>query len=253
MRVRGLEGALSGETRVEIRDAAGNRVATLALTSASPSTGLDCQPGEYELALDPLGAPGLGALPQRIVIAPGASETVEFSLVAVWRLTGRLADERESGIPAVRIALERAERAIAEERTWPDGSFRFPPLPEGDYALVVGDPLGPLLPRRILRLDGELGPQELRVPVLLELEVRVVDEQGFAVPDAEVEGVGEKGGRIAGQTDADGRLRAALLPPGDYRIYARHASLGRGNKIIALSAALTAPLEIRLLTGPPSR
>jgi hypothetical protein len=246
-----VRGASPGDTRVEVRDAAGAQVASLALTAARPTAGLDCQPGEFVLALDPDGTSALGALPQRIVLAPGATETVEFSLAATWRLAGRLADEREFGLEDVPIALERAERAVSAIRTRPDGAFLFPPLPEGEYALVVGDPLGPLLPRRILRLDGELGAQELRVPVLLELEVRVLDERGLAVPGAEVEGVGEKGGRIAGQTDADGRLRGTLLPPGDYRIYARHPSLGRGNRIFALSAPLPAPLEIRLLTRAP--
>jgi hypothetical protein len=236
-----------------VREASGALVATLVLTAADPHAGLECGPGEYELSLAHSGVPALGALPQRTVLERGASATVEFSLAAVWRLAGRLADEHERGLEEVDIALERSQRAVSEVRTRPDGSFSFPPLPEGDYALVVGDPLGPLLPRRILRLDGELGAQELRVPALLELEVRVLDEQGLAVPGAEIEGVGEKGGRIAGVTDADGRLRSRLLPPGDYRVYARHATLGRGNRVLALTAEITGPLEISLLTGRPER
>lgn len=253
VQVRWPEGGFRGDAQVEVREASGTLVATLVLTASRPSAGLDCAPGEYELSLAHLGVPSLGALPQRTLLAEGASATVEFSLAAIWRLAGRLADGRERGLEDVAVALERSQHAVSEVRTRPDGSFVFPPLPEGEYALVVGDPFGPLLPRRILRLDGELGAQELRVPVLLELEVRVLDEQGLAVPGAEIEGVGEKGGRIAGVTDADGRLWSGLLPPGDYRIYARHATLGRGNRILALSAELAGPLEIRLLTGPPDR
>lgn len=253
VRVRDAGNGFIGEARVEVRDATGARVATLALTAASPRAELECAAGEYELVLAPPAAPALGALPKRIALEPGASETVEFALVSLWRLAGRLADGRELGIEDVRVALEREQRTVSEARTLSDGRFAFPLLPEGDYALVLGDPLGPLVPRRILRLDGELGELELRVPVLLELEVRVLDEHGLAVAGAEVEGAGEKGGRVAGVTDADGRLRAAQLPPGNYRIYARHATLGRGNRIFVLSAPTAAPLEIRLLSGAPER
>jgi len=251
VRVTATTDGFSGETRVEVRDATGERVAELVLTAADPSTELACSPGEYELVVDHPGPPVLGALPARIVLAPGARGSVQFSLAVLWSLTGHLTDERELGLEDVPITLVRAERAVAEGRTRPGGSFFLPPLPEDDYVLVIGDPLGPLVPRRSLHLDGELGEQELRVPVLLELEVRVLDERNLAVAGAEVEGVGEKGGRIAGVTDANGLLHAALLPPGDYRIFARHPTLGRGNRIFALSAGLTAPLEVQLLTGRP--
>lgn len=244
---------LGGMTRVEVRHASGDRVAVLELNAASPSAGLDCEPGEYELALDHPGPPVLGALPERIVLRPGVTEHASLTLAPLWRLSGRLTDERALGLEDVRIALARQERVVSEDRTRPGGTFVLPPLPENDYVLVVGDPLGPILPPRSLRLDGRLGELELRVPVLLELEVRVLDEQGLPVPGAEVEGTGERGGRVAGVTDPAGSLRAALLPPGNYRLFARHPTLGRGNKIFALSGEPPAPLEIRLLTGRPQR
>jgi len=256
LRVRVLtdRGAVfGGVARVEVRDASGERLSALELGPSNPCAELDCAPGEYVLALDPVGSPPLGAFPERLVLTQGTTASVDFRLTALRCLGGRLMDERELGHADVRVALERDERVVAEVRTRADGSFVFLPLPEGDYALVVGDPLGPLLPRRILRLDGELGDQVLLVPVLLELDVRVLDEQGLAVPGAFVEGVGAKGGRVAGVTDADGSLRAGLLPPGDYRLFARHPSLGRGNSIIALPAERPTVLEIRLLTGPPRR
>jgi hypothetical protein len=244
--------AFSGIARIEVRGA-GAHVAALELSLAKPSVEIDCAPGAYELSLEHLGSPPLGAFPKRVVLQAGTTETVEFALSTLRQLRGRLTDERELGVEDVRVALESAARAVSEAITRADGTFSFPPLPEGDYALVAGDPLGPLLPRRILRLDGELGEQELRVPVLLELEVRVLDEQGVAVPEAEVEGAGEKGGRVAGLTDAEGRLLAVQLPPGNYRIFARHSSRGRGNRIFTLSGPGPAPLEIQLLTGRPAR
>jgi hypothetical protein len=242
-----------GSAQIEVRNASGALRATLELSAANPSVELDCAAGEYELALAHPVPPALGALPERIVLKPGATQSVNFTLTALTRLRGRLTDERELGIEDVRVALDRGEHPVSATRTQASGSFAFDPLPAGSYALVVGDPLGPLLPRRILLLDEQLGEQELRVPVLLELEVRVFDESGFPVDGAVVEGLGESGGRVAGTTDSDGRLQATLLPPGNYRIFARHPTLGRGNRILALTNADDAPVEIQLLSPRSQR
>ena len=242
---------LAWEARVGVRDASGARVATLVLTSADTSSELPCEPGTFELALESPVSPALGTLPRRVVIERGKTESVELALVPLRRPSGRLVGEGERGVEDVRVALEHDALAVAETRSGADGTFAFPQLPEGDYALVVGDPLGPLVPRRILRIDAELGELELRIPALLELEVRVVDGNGLSVAGAEVEGVGEKGGRVAGVTDFAGSLRATQLPPGNYRIFARHPERGRGNCIFVLESA--SAVEIRLLNGPPPR
>src|SRR5688572_12013294 len=218
--------------RVDIRNAAGATVASLELTPRIPMAELECLPGDYELELQP--APELDSLRRHVTLRPGVTESVDFSLPTAARLLGRLVDEDGQRIEGVTIALELDGRVVSEARTRPDGGFVLPPLPEGEYALVVGDPLGPLVERRTLRLTAGLGQQEVLVPALLELDVRVVDEMGLAVAGAEVEGVGEQGGRVAGVTDLEGKLRAAMLPPGNYRIFARHPDVGRGNQILVL-------------------
>jgi hypothetical protein len=239
---------LAGFARVDVRDSSGTLVSTVWLTAEDPDAELECLPGEYELVVEHPGPPALGAPPARAVLAPGATATVEFVLTALRRLSGRVADDRNLGVEDVPVALERDGRIVHEAHTRVAGAFVFPPLPEGEYSLVVGDPLGPIVPRRLVRLDAELADQEVRVPMLLELEVLVVDERGLAVAGAEVEGIGEKGGRVAGVTDADGRLWAARLPSGNYRVFARHSAAGRGNRAFVLSDAHSGALEIRLLT-----
>jgi hypothetical protein len=199
---------------------------------------------------DPREAIETGSAPVQVPELP--PESPATAAAPLRTLAGTLLDGAGEAVEDVPLALLRDGEAVAETRTQFTGRFVFPPVPEGEYELVVGDPLGPLLQRRPLALDARAGELELVVPVLLELEVRVVDEQGLAVPGAPVEGTGESGlGRLAGETDSEGRFLARQLPPGNYRVFASHPDLGRGNRITVLSAHARDPLEIRLLTGRP--
>jgi hypothetical protein len=211
-----------------------------ALPAAEPPANAPLVPAERAPLAASESAPAPPAAPARLP-APG------------WRCQGTLVDGHGAGVEGLLLTLEPAQGAPVETRTLPGGGFSLPLVTAGEYVLVVGDPLGPLVPRRPVRVDEHLAPLELEVPVLLELDVRVLDDAGLPVAGARVEGIGESGGRVAGETDAEGRLRARELPPGNYRLFARHDELGRANRAFTLAEGERTELELRLLTEPPPR
>jgi hypothetical protein len=83
------------------------------------------------------------------------------------------------------------------------------------------------------------------------VEVAVVDAEGLPAPQAEIEGSGDRGGRVLGETDAAGIARGSFLPPGMYRVFASHPTLGRGNRIFELAPGESTRIEITLLRSPP--
>ena len=242
----GTATAFEGTALVHMVRAEGAFERTLEVAGASPRAELQCPPGEYEFTLVHRAHAPFGALPIRAVLSPDSNEHVTLALVPLRALAGQLSDEHGKALAGVPIALQRRGRTASETRSAEDGRFAFPPLPAGDYALVVGDPLGPLAPPRPVDLGAWTGEMPVSVPALLELEVRVVDATGRAVSGAHVEGAGASGGRVSGDTDRRGRLLAARLPPGSYRLTAIHPTLGRGSATVELGAATRAPLEIRL-------
>lgn len=242
------EWPFTGSVRVTVRRATGELVRELVLPPDAPEEELTCADGEYVVEARHAGPPELASLPLALVVDGDTAEPVRLALVPARALAGTVADVNGRAVVDVPLALALGERPVAETRTGPDGGFLFPPLAEGEYQLVVGDPLGPLVPRRALSLDGALGLVEIVVPPLLDVVVRVVDDQGLALPDVEVEGTGESGGRIAGVTDARGELHVRALPPGNWRLFARDPVLGRGTRAVSLSTAVaSAPVEIQLV------
>lgn len=242
------KGVAPGSLRLDL-EAADGRMRTETLEPGQREASLELEPGAHTLRLLDAGPPVLMSLPQRVELRAGATRTVELRLFACWSCTGSVVDEGERGVEGLPLSLERAGLPLEGARTDALGRFTFPPLPEGELELVVGDPRGPLVPRQPVRLDAELRALEIRVPMLLELTLHVVDVNGFPVANAEVDGTGERGGRFEGVTDVDGALRARHLPAGNYRVFARRADVGRGTRSFLLAPG-AAEIEVPLLTAP---
>ncbi len=243
----------TGPTLVVLRKHAGEPVAELELVGERQWGELECPPGDYEVLAEHPGPPPLSTGPLEIRLGPGAREELELRLLPVRSLRGSVVDTNGSEVSDLPLALELGGKPRARANSGPTGHFSFSPLPEGDYVLIVGDPRGPIVPRVLVRLEAESSERTVVVPPLLELEVQVVDEHGLGVGAAAVEGKGESGGRLSGETDATGRLRAGRLPAGKYRVFASQPDIGRGNAIFELTSESRAPLVIRLLTGRPPR
>ena len=233
-------GLADGPVTVTLTRADGRVEPELALTRETPRRELDCEPGELTVAARTAGARALSSQPTHTVVRAGATAIVELQLAPSARLTGWVRDEAGTALEGVAVALVRRGATQASARSDARGRFALEPLPAGEYELVLGDPAGPLVPRTPLVLAADDGPRELVVPVLLALRLRVLDRDGAPVPGAQLEGTGKPGGQLSGSTDAEGRLCAERLPPGDYRVYARHAELGRGTLALALDATSSA-------------
>lgn len=241
-----------GDMLLELGDAAG-RTVSATLARNEPRASLELAPGVYTLALTHPGPPLLASSPLRLELGPGEERSEDVTLLSCWRCAGFVSDDGERGLEGLALTLERPGAEALTTFTDALGRFAFPPLPEGPVTLAVGDPLGPIVPRLELTLGAASEALEIRVPALLELTLRVVDADGLPVDGASVEGLGERGGRVEGTSDADGLLVARALPPGNYRVFASQARVGRGNRIFVLTAESAMPVEIELLTERPPR
>ncbi len=250
----GADGALAvapdSVASVRLRHASGAFDTLLEVTPERPRAEIPCPPGEIELTLARHGPHALGALPVRAVLTADSDRIATLALVPLATLTGTLADARGVPLADVPLWLEHRGRPLAEARTATDGSFAFEPLATGSYELVLGNLSGPLVPRRALDLARLTGPLALATPELLTLAVHVLDERGEPVAGARVEGGGESGGWVSGETDAGGTLRARLLPAGTYRLDVRHPLAGRARLSFELPPEGRDPLEVRLRTQP---
>lgn len=225
---------------VTLKRADGHVEPQLELTRETPRRELECEPGDFVVTARTSGARQLASQPTHTTVRAGASAFVELELAPSVRLRGFVRDEEGAVLEGIAVALARRGALEARAKTDAAGRFALAPLPAGEYELVLGDPEGPLVPRSTLVLAENDGPRELVVPTPVPLRLRIIDDQGAPVAGASIEGTGKPGGRLEGVTDEEGRLAIERLPPGDYRVYARHAEHGRGNRALALERATSA-------------
>ena len=248
--------APGGAVRVALRSRPeGNLVREAVLAVGELVEELECAPGAYSLEARSEDE-SLGSRPVEARVAAGERRPIQLRLLRRVPVLGSVLDTAGKEVEGLAVSVRAAKRIEARTLTELTGRFRLSGVFEGDYELVLGDPDGPVVPPRPhsvrAPVSGSLDPLlELVVPVLLSIEVLVVDDQGLPVSGARVEGRGEQGGRVEVETDAEGRARAGFLPAGSYRLFASHDTLGRGNRLIQLAADTAQPIELRLLRGRP--
>jgi hypothetical protein len=198
-------------------------------------------------------AGGLGAPPRTVTLSSEApSATLSFALQRLQSIQGVVQDSTGDAVPELSVSLLGAGGEIlSSARTDAAGRFVLDGVLPGEVELCLGDPRGPIVPQRRLEIGAPAEPLgTLVVPELVSLRVRVLDEAGVPVADASVEGLGSAGGSLSGTTDSEGRMRAEHLPPGDYRLFARHAERGRGTLALALAAGVEQEVELPLVQAP---
>ncbi len=137
------------------------------------------------------------------------------TLPAARTLAGLVRDERANPIAGARV--QRGEQT-PEFKTDAQGRFTVPNLPEGAWAFTVSaDGFAPV------RTNALIGGSTSTAPMLITLRtggvmrLRLIDENGFDVPDAEVglEQWGQHRSALAwrDRTDFSGRLEWASAPP----------------------------------------
>jgi hypothetical protein len=201
-------------------------------------------------------ASGLGAPSQTVSLtreAPQAS--LSFALEPLQSIPGMVQDSAGNAVSELAVSLLAAGgEVLSSARTDAAGRFVLDGVLPAEVELCLGDPRGPLVPQRRIDVSAPAEPLgTLVVPELTSLLVRVRDEAGQPIAEASVEGLGSAGGSLSGTTDAEGRLRAVHLPPGDYRLFARHPEHGRGTLAVALPLTGGAEQEIELPLVQPAR
>ncbi len=207
----------------------------------------DLQLGGYEVRVE---AERMNARPVRVMLVrPDRSDrTVFLEFSAAGYLSGLVIDADGYNVEGLPIALEPAEGGIAREATTDAvGRYRFEHVLDGEYSLHVGGTMNPIGdPRELQFRAPSLTMPTIEVPLLGELEVRVVDAAGFEVAGARVIGWGREGGSVDATTNAQGACRARFLPPGWYSLIAAHPDLGSLRRRVQLQAGETGTVEIRL-------
>ncbi|MEO0651031.1 MAG: carboxypeptidase-like regulatory domain-containing protein [Planctomycetota bacterium] len=178
-----------------------------------------------------------GASEQRPVLLRAGRESVFIELTLQVRATlrGRVVDSNGLAVPEIEVSLAPATASrftpepFARTRSDDAGLFRFEYVPDGDWQVLVGPLTAPATdPLAVAVQGGDLSLPSIEVPALATLALTVTDEYGGILPGIDINGFGDAGGLIRGQSDAFGRLDATLLPPGRYRLRANDAEYGMG-------------------------
>lgn len=166
---------------------------------------------------------------------------------AAQDINGRVAEDHSgSPLASVEVRVERigATRLVADVETAPDGTFRLPLLPGGDYRFQFSKPnyLDTTLRFRAA-VPPTIAVRLVRCGVIFG---RVLDQQGHPVRGAVVYAMPKQGGggplrpmanQPAGSyavADQNGQYRLFYLPPGEYAVA---ASYGASSMVLGMTGS----------------
>lgn len=218
----------------------------VSFASGSDRFTLDLVPGRWRLRPESSGLAGK-TLQIDVSADPDEPQRVQFRMLPAGLLTGTVLTwelEPLEGFPVLLESLD--DERLTSAATAPDGSFAFSSVLDGDHRIHYGSREYPAFPPQVVRFIGprhRLAP--LQAPRFVEIMIRVVSA-GELVADACIEGVGQRGGSLAGTTDSEGVYRARFLPLGNYRVVASHISLGRCEARIPVEIDSPGQIELQL-------
>jgi len=192
-------------------------------------------------------APGVNCTPLDVQLDRDNNDLyVILALARAGFIAGQVLDEAGAAVEELEVWLEpRPGSERVKSLTDHLGGFCFESVRDGEYVLYLGPPSSPLLaPQQLVFRAPSLTLSAQVIPVLGRLELVVVDEFGSPVQDAELRGSGNAGGLVNARSDPSGRALVRFLPPGRYRVHARHEDFGTALKIVSLRVG-EAP-EVRL-------
>jgi len=167
-------------------------------------------------------------------------------------LAGALADPLGRWVGELPVHWRTGRQVARSTTSDVFGAFQLADLPCVPGELVLGDPSSPIAPPRPLELQpGVVDLGTIEVPLLGELLLRVLDEEGRPVADVGLSGTGDRGGSIVARSGPDGEARARLLPRGMYRVFGSHPDHGRGNTVFEYAPDAPAAVEVRLRRSAP--
>ncbi|HTF91314.1 MAG TPA: carboxypeptidase-like regulatory domain-containing protein [Planctomycetota bacterium] len=181
---------------------------------------------------------GLSSDEQHMLLAkPGETELyVILQLGVTSFIEGSVRYDDSTPAVGLTLALEpRAGGARVIANSDPIGHFLFTDVKSGAYTLHFGKPESPV--REPIAVNMGTSPEHLPdaiVPKLGELYVRAFYDAATPAKGVKLDGYGEHGGRIEGETDENGEYRATFLPPGTFTVNALFpdGTRARGKKIV---------------------
>jgi hypothetical protein len=194
-------------------------------------------------------APGLVSRVSPVLLSGHALHPfVVLRLDPTGFLEGDVVDAAGAAIQHLPVQLQRHGATVpVKTRTDALGRFYFEDVREGLYALRLGEGQNPMVQQRKLHFHPpSMRVPTFEVPLLGQLDVRVVDTALRPVEGARVQGSAKTGGYFDFHADAEGRGYAHLLPEGRYRIYAQHKTAGRGQATLELAPGERQELELIL-------
>ncbi|MEO6711469.1 MAG: carboxypeptidase-like regulatory domain-containing protein [Planctomycetota bacterium] len=183
---------------------------------------------------------GLASDEQHMLLAkPGETELyVILQLGVTSFIEGSVRYDDSTPAVGLSLALEPQSggaRAIASSDSI--GHFLFTDVKSGAYTLHFGKPESPV--RESIAVHMGTSPEHLPdaiAPKLGELFVRAFYDAATPAAGVKLDGYGDHGGRIEGETDANGEYRARFLPPGTFTVNALFPDGQRagGKKVVQL-------------------
>lgn len=232
-----LGSAHAKSRRVEVTDGS----AALVLT--------DVALGAYEMRVL---ADGLESSREQVELhAPEENDVVvRIALYPQGALEGRIEDVSGQALDDIEVVLEsRADRARRTTRSTLDGSYRFGPIPDGEYRVFVGAAEAPLASFDDVSFSApSLHMPKLVVPRMGELRLLALDATATPIEGVTIEGLGLPSGPIKLVTGADGRARAPHCAAGELQLFASTVSGSRGALRVRFAPGETEELTISV--GP---
>ncbi|HTE05432.1 MAG TPA: carboxypeptidase-like regulatory domain-containing protein [Planctomycetota bacterium] len=244
------------------------------------------------LALLVAASTGAGRLQPRTTeiraLQPGEARTLDLSLPVGNSVAGRVVTEDKTPLAGARVRLSRLDQSMlqasmaslagnalqADMKSDGEGRFRFAPVPDGEYEVVLGDTSWRQVHSAKLALkDGaEVRDVLLVTDPGLAIAGRVLDESGQPVKGASVKGFKppsmmsmrssmDQALRASVTTGADGRFRISGFDAGALRVTARAEGFKPGRldaqagdeEVVLTLAALTSVsgIVVSLSDGEP--
>ncbi len=194
---------------------------------------------------------GLSSAEQHLLLAkPSESDLmVSMQLEVTSFIEGSVRYEDFAPAIGLELALEpRPSGVRVITTTNAIGHFLFTDVKSGGYTLYFGKPQTPV--RESLEVNVGTSPEHLPdaiVPKMGELLVRVFLAPGSPAKGVKLDGYGDKGGNIEGETNADGEYRAKFLPAGRITVNALFpdGSRVRGRQVIGVGGVESLDLVLR--------
>ncbi len=186
----------------------------------------DLPMGGYRVHVE---APGMSCRGQEVMLfklkgfehLPGKNHAhLLLKLLPAGTAEGMVRDTDGVGVANLPVFIENQhDRGRQNTRTNGSGYWQIDEVVEGPYVLSLGNLDRPLIaPVPFGMVGARYAHPDQEIPLTRSIQVRVVDEQGVPVANAQLRGYGRPAGVIEATSEVDGTAQATFLPSGEYTL-----------------------------------